>query len=142
MLLHVKTNGATDLIVNIHSKNVEYIQQMVDLFENNVVAVRDGGYYSESNIVEMDASIQLGDKVVFAENRDETPKLIVCASKSEELVREYDPQPLESYLSYKKALQSANERNNSLSKEIAFLKDKVSSLESQTLDPEVDPEGI
>lgn len=135
MLLHVKTNGATDLIVNIDSKNVEYIQQMVDLFENNVVAVRDGGYYSESAVVEMDASIQLGDKVVF-ENRDETPKLIVCANKSEELVREYDPQPLESSLSYKKALQTANERNNSLSKEIAFLKDKVSSLESQIRDVE------
>ena len=143
MLMQVKTNGATDLIINLTTENIEYVQDMIRLFETNVVAVSAG--YSDNKVVELESTISVGKHTTF-KGRDSsysepTPDLIIHAGESDSILKNYEPLPMESLISVKGQMKKLHETNTSLKKENEYLKEKVNRLE-QSLEAALNGEDV
>lgn len=140
MLMQVKTNGATDLIINLNSDNVSYVQDMIRMFENNVVAVQCN--YQNPTTVELDSTIHVGKHVKFEGNAngysEPHPDLIVDVGESADILKNYEPLPLEQRISVKEQMKKLNERNTTLSKENDYLKDQIKCLEAKVKELELD----
>ena len=143
MLMQVKLNGASDLIINLTTENVEYVQDMIRMFETNVVAVQ--GQYSGGKIVELDTTIIVGKHVTFKGNdssySEPTPDLIIHAGESDSILKNYEPLPMESLISVKGQMKKLHETNTSLKKENEYLKEKVNRLE-QSLEAALNGEDV
>ena len=131
MMMTVKTNGATDLVINLPVEKVGYVQDMIRLFENNVVAV-SANSYSENKIVELDTVIQVGKSVVFKGSEYSStpePDLIISTGESSDILEHYEALLMDSYISVKEQMKKLKDSNATLKKENDYLKDKIERLQ-------------
>ena len=63
MILNIDLNGATNLVANLPTDKVEYVESVIKFFENNIVAVKDE--YSTVKVINIVSTITLGDEVIF-----------------------------------------------------------------------------
>ena len=132
MLMQVKTNGATDLIINLTTENIGYVQDMIRMFETNVVAVNS--CYSDNKVVELESIISVGNHTTFKGRdggySDPIPDLIISAGESDAILQNYECLPMTQYTSAKDQMKKLNDTNNSLKKENEYLKEKIIRLEA------------
>jgi len=137
MLMQIKTNGATDLIINLTTDNVEYVQDMLKMVENNIVAVKSD-YYGATE-VELESILTVGKHIKFKGSdgyNEVKPDLIISAGESDDVLKNYEALPMETLLSVKEQLKKLQDTNTSLKKENEYLKATVERLEA-TLQEEV-----
>mgnify|MGYP003109452453 CR=1 FL=1 len=138
MLMQVKTNGATDLIINIPVEKVEYVQDMLRMFETNVVAVQKDYYGAKG--VKLDCTITVGSSVKFEGgepyNEPPRPDLIIHAGESTAILEKYEALPMEQMISVKDQMKKLHEKNTKLSEENNYLKQRVSRLEEELQEQE------
>lgn len=137
MLMHIKTNGATDLVINLSTENVRYIQDMIRMVENNVTGVKCG--YDTIEEVKLDSSIVVGKEIVFetpSYSSSTEPTLVITAGPDADIVKNYEALPVTQYLSIKEQLKKldserkkAKEENEYLKATIARLEEKINDLE-------------
>lgn len=131
MLMQIETKGATHLVINLSTDNVAYVQDMLRMVENNIVAVKHDYYGAE--LVEMDTTITVGKHVKFSGNEypsaDAKPDLIVSAGESEDILKNYEAVGLDLLVSIKDQLKKAQDARDTLKKENEYLKAHVSRLE-------------
>jgi len=131
MLMQIKTNGATDLIINLTTDNVEYVQDMLKMVENNIVAVKSD-YYGATE-VELESTLTVGKHVKFKGNDsygEVKPDLIISAGESDDVLKNYEALPMESLLSVKEQLKKLQDTNASLKKENEYVKATAERLEA------------
>ena len=63
MILNIDLKGATNLVANLPTDKVGYVESVIKFFENNIVAVKDE--YSTFRVVNLESTITLGDEVIF-----------------------------------------------------------------------------
>ena len=63
MILNIDLKGATNLVANLPTDKVEYVESVIKFFENNIVAVKDE--YSTVKVINIVSTITLGDEVIF-----------------------------------------------------------------------------
>ena len=63
MILNIDLKGATNLVANLPTDKVEYVESVIKFFENNIVAVKDE--YSTLKVVNLVSTITLGDEISF-----------------------------------------------------------------------------
>lgn len=130
MLMQIETKGATHLVINLSTDNVAYVQDMLRMVENNIVAVKHDYYGAE--VVEMDTTITVGKHVKFSGNEytsDAKPDLIVSAGESEDIIKNYEAVGIDLFTSIKDQLKKAQDARDTLKKENEYLKAHVSRLE-------------
>lgn len=66
MMVHIKNNGATDILICVPKEAVEALGGVVGLFENNAQFIVDG--YSERRIAKPNMTIELGNSYEFPED--------------------------------------------------------------------------
>lgn len=131
MLMQIKTNGATDLIINLATDNVEYVQDMLKMVENNIVAIKSD-YYGATE-VELESTLTVGKHIKFKGNDsygEVKPDLIISAGESDNVLKNYEALPMESLLSVKEQLKKLQDTNASLKKENDYLKNTIERLEA------------
>jgi len=129
--MQIKTNGATDLIINLTTDNVEYVQDMLKMVENNIVAVKSD-YYGATE-VELESTLTVGKHIKFSGNDsygEVKPDLIISAGESDDVLKNYEALPMETLLSVKEQLKKLQDTNASLKKENDYLKATVERLEA------------
>lgn len=130
MLMQIETKGATHLVINLSTDNVAYVQDMLRMVENNIVAVKHDYYGAE--LVEMGTTITVGKHVKFSGNEytsDAKPDLIVSAGESEDILKNYEAVGLDLLVSIKDQLKKVQDARDTLKKENEYLKAHVSRLE-------------
>lgn len=65
MILNIDLKGATNLVANLPTDKVEYVESVIKFFEDNIVAVKDE--YSTLKVVNLESTITLGDEVIFSD---------------------------------------------------------------------------
>lgn len=131
MLMQIKTNGATDLIINLTTDNVEYVQDMLRMVENNIVAIKSD-YYGATE-VELESTLAVGKHIKFKGSdgyNEVKPDLIISAGESDDVLKNYEALPMESLLSVKEQLKKLQDTVASLKKENDYLKAIVERLEA------------
>ena len=132
MLMQIKTNGATDLIINLTTDNVEYVQDMLKMVENNIVAVKSD-YYGATQ-VELESTLTVGKHIKFKGSDgsygEVKPDLIISAGESDDVLKNYEALPMETLLSVKEQLKKLQDTNASLKKENEYIKATVERLEA------------
>jgi len=129
--MQIKTNGATDLIINLTTDNVEYVQDMLKMVENNIVAVKSD-YYGATE-VELESTLNVGKHIKFKGSdgyNEAKPDLIISAGESDDVLKNYEAIPMETLLSVKEQLKKLQDTNASLKKENDYLKTTVERLEA------------
>lgn len=130
MLMIVKTNGAEELVINLPVEKVEYVQDMIRMFETNVTAIKGNDFIGYS-IGKLNTEIKIGNEVVYGENAygDKHPTLIITASDSSDIVESYEPLPMSEYVSVKNQIDRLHATNKTLAAENEYLKNKIADME-------------
>lgn len=134
MFLKIETNGASHILINLGTDNVQYLQQMVKMVETNMIAVDSG--YSGATRKELTCSIDLGKTVVFDGNSggygsDPKPALIITSEASEDIVKEFEALPLDCLISSKEILKKFKKEVDMLTKERDHLKTTIQLLQAE-----------
>lgn len=96
MLLNIKTNNATNIVINLPSDKIAYVQNVVDLFEQNAVFVNDN--YNSHDIT-------LGNTVIFDKGYGEPTELAIASDKTV-VIEDFEVATPEVLTSNKKAVES------------------------------------
>jgi hypothetical protein len=103
MLLNIKTNNATNIVINLPSDKIAYVQNVVDLFEQNAVFVNAA--YSNIETVKPFFDITLGSSVVFNKNYHDETELAIASDKTV-VIEDFEVATPEVLTSNKKAVES------------------------------------
>ena len=103
MLLNIKTNNATNIVINLPSDKIAYVQNVVDLFEQNAVFVNDN--YNNHDIIKPSFDITLGNTVVFDKGYGEPTELAIASDKTV-VIEDFEVATPEVLTSNKKAVES------------------------------------
>ena len=135
MILNIDLKGATNLVANLPTDKVEYVESVIKFFENNIVAVKDE--YGSIKTVNLESTITLGDGITFKDrgnSYNESPEQDLRVSgRSGDLIEGFEVLTPE--------LTASNIRNvNSLKGKIKSLEDdkKVLTVQLERLKEQID----
>lgn len=135
MILNIDLKGATNLVANLPTDKVEYVESVIKFFENNIVAVKDE--YGSIKTVNLESTITLGDEIIFKDrgnSYNESPEQDLRVSgRSGDLIEGFEVLTPE--------LTASNIRNvNSLKGKIKSLEDdkKVLTVQLERLKEQID----
>lgn len=140
MLLNIKTSNATNIVINLPSDKIAYVQNVVDLFEQNAVFVNAG--YSNIETVKPLFDITLGSSVVFNKNYHDETELAITSDKTV-VIEDFEVATPEVLTSNKKAVESLKaklkkqeDENKCLQMTIDKLKERIEELTNTDSDDE------
>lgn len=136
MFMKINTKEASEIYIAIPTDKVQYAQDMIRVFENNAVFLKNN-YYSV-DIVKPTITLELGNEIDLKKDNDSSyssttiPDFLIRVD-GKDVVEHYEEATPEVLVSMKKALEHAKKL---LDKE----KDKVKCLESkiESLQEEID----
>lgn len=135
MILNIDLKGATNLVANLPTDKVEYVESVIKFFENNIVAVKDE--YGSIKVVNLESTITLGDEITFKDrgnSYNESPEQdLRISGRSGDLIEGFEVLTPE--------LTASNIRNvNSLKGKIKSLEDdkKVLTVQLERLQEQID----
>ena len=139
MILNINLKEATNLIFSLPSDKVEYVENMVKLFENNAVAIKHR--WGELETVEVESTITLGDSIEFKQNdsySNPTSSDLNVSGKSGDVLEhwvELTPQVLANDKrlteEYKKKIKKLEEDNKYLKTQIERLNEELEDIKNQ-----------
>ena len=142
MLLNIKTNNASNIVINLPSSKIAYVQNVVDLFEKNAVFVQCN--YGSHDIVKPVFDITLGDTVVIHCGYGDETELAI-ASDNSVVIEHFEKATPALLSSNKKAveslktkLQKKEDENKCLQMMIDKLNAKLKDMESVELEDDND----
>lgn len=135
MILNIDLKGATNLVANLPTDKVEYVESVIKFFENNIVAVKDE--YGGIKVVNLESTITLGDEITFEDRgnsyNDSPEQDLRVSGRSGDLIEGFEVLTPE--------LTASNIRNvNSLKGKIKSLEDdkKVLTVQLERLKEQID----
>lgn len=132
MYVNINTNGATNILINIpHQGSDKSLPAMASMLEKNAVFICSG--YNEIKIVEPEMTIELKDCIKFeAGSYDKKQSIIIKPEDSGAIINDdFVPATNEVFVSNKKAMEMFSEKNETLRKELDFLKTVISQNEAE-----------
>lgn len=135
MILNIKLNGATNLVANLPTDKMAYVESVVKFFEQNVVAVKED--YSEAGIIELTPMITLGDSVKFLSNSnrysstESTGNDLVVSGAGSELIEDFEPMTPELCVSNKRLMNELRKDIKKLEEDKKMLEVKVGRLQEE-----------
>lgn len=135
MILNINLNGATNLVANLPTDKMAYVESVVKFFEQNVVAVKED--YSEVGVVELTPTITLGDSVKFLSNSnrysstESTGNDLVVSGAGSELIEGFEPMTPELSVSNKRLMNKLRKEIKKLEEDKKMLEVKVERLQEE-----------
>ena len=135
MILNINLNGATNLVANLPTDKMAYVESVVKFFEQNVVAVKED--YSEVGVVELTPTITLGDSVKFLSNSnrysstESTGNDLVVSGAGSELIEGFEPMTPELSVSNKRLMNELRKEIKKLEEDKKMLEVKVERLQEE-----------
>lgn len=135
MILNINLNGATNLVANLPTDKMAYVESVVKFFEQNVVAVKED--YSEVGVVELTPTITLGDSVKFLSNSnrysstESTGNDLVVSGAGSELIEGFEPMTPELSVSNKRLMTELRKEIKKLEEDKKIMEVKVGRLQEE-----------
>lgn len=133
MILNINLNGATNLVANLPTDKMAYVESVVKFFEQNVVAVKED--YNEVGVIELTPTITLGDSVKFLSNRysstESTGNDLVVSGAGSELIEGFEPMTPELSVSNKRLMNELRKEIKKLEEDKKMLEVKVERLQEE-----------
>ena len=135
MILNINLNGATNLVANLPTDKMAYVESVVKFFEQNVVAVKED--YSEVGVVELTPTITLGDSVKFLSNSnrysstESTGNDLAVSGAGSELIEGFEPMTPELSVSNKRLMNELRKEIKKLEEDKKMLEVKLERLQEE-----------
>lgn len=135
MILNINLNGATNLVANLPTDKMAYVESVVKFFEQNVVAVKED--YSEVGVIELTPTITLGDSVKFLSNSnrysstESTGNDLVVSGAGSELIEGFEPMTPELSVSNKRLMNELRKEIKKMEEDKKMLEVKVERLQEE-----------